>query len=975
MADVAFAAAIRKVADILGNLLVDEGTRWYWLQDDIRWIHTEMRRIQLFLKGTEDIQGNSEGVANLIEEIRDLGFDVEDVIDTFFPKLASHRNKRSLGCLSTKVSCNPISFTFTRHKFGMEIARIKKWIEDINRAQTTYGNTGNTSREEEQDLRQTFPHVEVPNIIGFETQTEKLRAKLLDEDTPYCVISIVGMPGLGKTTLAREVFNSVKQGFQCYAWVYISQEPRLRDVLQDIGRQVGLAKEMREESLEANLFKFLREKRYVLVLDDIWKPETWDALKNAIPCNSNHGSRLILTSRARHVGVHIGGENSLHVMEPLDSGNSWELFSNIVMIPLQNINGSFRSPQMEDTGRQILEKCGGVPLAIMVMGSHLLCVERTLPAWKRFLGSMGHGRPGISKILALSYKDLSQELKQCFLYFGLFPEDHEIPATKLINLWVAEGFVQTRGEQTPEDTGEDNLHELISRNLIQVVRRRFDGRVRTCRIHDLLRNLCISEANKNFFFTTHDNIDSTYPKRVRRLTTYRSSICDYISLGCHTPSLRALLCVNNNEEILQNKQLEYIQKGLGLLRVLSLEGVTFPPTLPDAIGNLVHLSYLELGRDGLVRLPSTIGNLKNLKTLDARQCNNLVLPTVMWKMKELRHIILTPIATFEYQSKSIGQLQPIEDVSLPNLQTLHMINGNILKADCLRKFTNLRKLGLVCDVAQVTIILSDAMTISDKLEKLTLTVLPSKKGKETKVDLFNADTYPLLDLPACPALSFSAYQNLSSLYLEGGFKKLLDFPTSLIKLTLLQIQLEEDPMETLGKLPNLKKLYLGRFSYMGLKMVISGPGTFPSLEDLIIELLPLKELEVDEEVMPKLRYVKIKFDVTLKIHSSVHSDRLKRIFSEFNDYLMRMSFLELDLDLKHFPGWLDDDIFFLEEEDFILEPSKDANKGKELMPDEVAKQDTVEDPNGISKRPLELGQCSSSGGQSESEQRKSGDAN
>lgn len=202
------------------------------------------------------------------------------------------------------------------------------------------------------------------------------------------VISIVGMPGMGKTTLAREVFNSVKQSFQCSAWACISQIPRLRDVMQDIGKQLGLEKEKRKESLEANLFEFLRERKYVLILDDVWKTETWDAFRNAIPCSSNHGSRLILTSRANHVGVHVGRENSLHIMEPLNSGNSWELFSTIVKI----------SSEMEDTGRKFLEKCGGIPLAIVVMGSQLF-IEKTLPAWKSFLRRIGKGQPELQRFI------------------------------------------------------------------------------------------------------------------------------------------------------------------------------------------------------------------------------------------------------------------------------------------------------------------------------------------------------------------------------------------------------------------------------------------------------------------------------------------------------------------------------------------------------------------------------------------------
>lgn len=149
MADIAIAAVVRKSVDILGNLLDDEGTHWYWLRGDIGWIEAEMRQIQSLLRDAEGIQDNHKGVATLIARIRDLGFYVEDIIDTFFPKLASKRSKKSPGFLSTKVSWKTISFTSILHKFGMEIARSKKSIESINTAWVTYGSVGNDSREEE----------------------------------------------------------------------------------------------------------------------------------------------------------------------------------------------------------------------------------------------------------------------------------------------------------------------------------------------------------------------------------------------------------------------------------------------------------------------------------------------------------------------------------------------------------------------------------------------------------------------------------------------------------------------------------------------------------------------------------------------------------------------------------------------------------------------------------------------------------
>ncbi|KAA8534987.1 hypothetical protein F0562_029990 [Nyssa sinensis] len=269
----------------------------------------------------------------------------------------------------------------------------------------------------------------------------------MSTDLQHHVVSIVGMPGLGKTTLAKKVFRSVQDIFQCSAWVFVSQKPTIKDLLQDIARQVGLVERERNEDVEANLFNFLREKRYVIVIDDIWHTQTWDALSIGIPINSGNGSRIIVTSRLRNVGTYIGGQYSLHELLPLDQEKSKELFFKMVMVRPQTSNVTSDPSKLENVGLLILDRCGGVPLAIVVTTSLWLLSERMEQAWREVLNSMGRNHDEISKTLALSYGDLPTDLKPCFLYFGLFPEDHEISAVDLINLRVAEGFIKARGKQ------------------------------------------------------------------------------------------------------------------------------------------------------------------------------------------------------------------------------------------------------------------------------------------------------------------------------------------------------------------------------------------------------------------------------------------------------------------------------------------------------------------------------------------------
>ncbi|KAA8522952.1 hypothetical protein F0562_009375 [Nyssa sinensis] len=754
MADFLLSVVIQKAVEIARNLVIEEGTPMYWLREDVSWIERHMRRIQAFLKDADAKQDEreNEGVANLINAIRDLAYDVEDVMDSYFPEVVSqYRRKGFLGFLKTVAFI--FSDCYVAHNFAMKIEQIKRRVNDINEARTTYGiaeNGGHIVRDA-WDARKSFPHVDEPNVVG-----------------------------LGKTTLAKKVYNSVRREFDCSAWVFVSQEPTIQELLQDIAGQVGLEKEKREEQLEANLFNFLWQKRYVIVIDDIWDTQTWDALSKGIPKNSENSSGIIITSRKRDVAVHIGGQSSLHTLQPLDRENSKKLFFKLVMVPREFTNEITDPLELEKLAEQILDRCGGVPLAIV--------------------------------------------------------------------LTAAEGFIRGTGEQEVEEVGEDYLNNLIARNMIQVSQRKFDGRIKSCRIHDLLHNLCITVAEKSNFFNTLQNVKSNPGMRVRRVTIHRSKIREYIDLSCKTPKLRALLCFNGACDEIFNKHLKSII-GVRFLRVLRIESTWLPSTLPSEIGNLNHLSYLRLWGYGLIKLPSTIRKLKYLLTLDVSKCDDLILPDFIWNMKQLRHILnRNPYSSTE-GSRCVSKMDwfyPIE-VSLPNLQIL-IVPCHCLKANWLNKFTSLRKLEILYPTVEIIKELSGAMPVSEKLEKLRL-----------MCDFEIA--YPF-DMNQ--TLNLFGYQNLSKLFLSGTMKELPSadkLPPNLTKLTLCRTRLEEDPMETLKKLPKLKILIFYHYSYIGTRMVCSG-GTadhnFIQLEELEIDgLFWLEEIIVEEGGMPRLNKLRI----------------------------------------------------------------------------------------------------------------------
>ncbi|XP_052200504.1 toMV resistant protein Tm-2 netted virescent-like [Diospyros lotus] len=851
MAEMLSSGVVRKLADIAGNLIAREGSRLSELEENINWIREEMSSIKTFLENADAVESEIGGLADFIRSTCDLAYDLEDIMEEYFPKLSPPRRNGWKGRLGWLWKAKTV------RDFAVEIEKLKRRAVDIKRRRKTYKVPDATGCPGKQgwDPRRTFPHTDEVNVVGMDKHIKELEAKVTDQDSVHRVISIRGMAGIGKTTLARKVYNSVRKSFECSAWIYVSQQPNPYGLLHDIARQVGLTEKQQKQDLEGNLFRHLSLKRYVIVIDDIWQIEPWNALKNGIPVNSMNGSRIIITSRSNDICRQIGGQNFLHELQHLDEEKSRELFFKVVMAAPQDNDEDGDPSQLKNIGEKILKKCGGVPLAIVVIAGVLLSRDRSIQAWKGVLESIGKDGNQCSKIFALSYKDLPSMLKPCFLYFGLFPEDHEISTFRLINLWAAEGFIHDSGVRAVEDVGQDYLNQLVGRNLIQVVNRRCDGTVRFCRIHDLLHDLSISKAGEMNFLNTLNNVaTSAYCLAPRRVTT--SSQIDarnYVSSNHQTPKLRALLCFNDFKMI---GRLRNFNKSLRVLILMDPSGLGAPM---NEIVKLKHLYHLELGGEYIIELPYAISNLENLLTLDLKECAAVILTEVIWKMKQLRHILLPP----DFRASSVcgfhldcHRFHSFE-VSLPNLQTLFGLPVRDFEANWLHKLDSLRRLEIHLITKRIIGVLSSANSLSQKLEELRIISSDDMKS----------------------ALDLSRYVSLRKLYMHGSgivdFARHDKLPICLTELILHGTRLEMDPMVILKKLPRLKILVLEFDSYLGKKkMVCSGEAdSFPQLEVLRIFANSLEEFVAEEGAMPKLKHLTLSHSIpTVKV-----PDRIRNI--------------------------------------------------------------------------------------------------
>ncbi|KAJ4757515.1 Disease resistance protein RPP8 [Rhynchospora pubera] len=335
------------------------------------------------------------------------------------------------------------------------------------------------------------------------------------------------MGGLGKTTLAQKVYksNELERHFPCRIWLSISQKFDVHNLLREILYSVepNLRNEnptIRQEDLRTKLRESLTQQRYLIVLDDVWSIGLWESLRTTLPDEKN-ASRVLITTRIVDVARAADGDSTPHELRHLNENESLTLLFQKANIPIGESGVQFRT-DLNDVARQLTKKCAYLPLALIVLGSILSRRERTKDAWQRVHETLDwhdEATKRCSEVLLLSYVELPYHLKPCFLYFASFPEDYEISAKHVIRMWIAEGFKPRGGHGTMEEKAQNFLEELLQRSLFQVIKKSWDGKCKTCRVHDLVREMAIQEAREeNFFtvFTKEDDEIQFSAQKVRR---------------------------------------------------------------------------------------------------------------------------------------------------------------------------------------------------------------------------------------------------------------------------------------------------------------------------------------------------------------------------------------------------------------------------------------------------------------------------
>ncbi|KAJ1273849.1 hypothetical protein BS78_05G016400 [Paspalum vaginatum] len=697
----------------LGKVLVGEYKLQKGVKAEIMFLQPELESMLGALEEIADVPADQVDSQDKIwaSEVRELSYDIEDSIDTFMvlcnddgePAAAGPRGIRLKAFIDRSLEL--LAVFHNRRRLATNIRGIKRRLVEARQRRETYKLGGVVANKPATVDPRLFAHyTRVTDLVAISDRMDEL-IKFLGEGGDQesvkkgKIVSIVGFGGLGKTTLANAVYVTMKAQFDCCAFVSVSQTPNINKIfnglLCDLGKNIQEEYTLDKKRLIDELRGFLEDKRYFIVIDDIWDTLVWKTIRCALPDNKC-GYKIITTTRIYDVAEQVGG--GVYQMKPLCPRNSKILLYRRIFGCEDNDN-NVKCPveQIDEVSDKILKKCAGVPLAIITIASLLASKGTNKMEWFEVCSSIGVGLESsldvenMRKILSFSYYGLPSYLRKCLLYLSMFPEDYKISKDRLIWMWIAEDFIEHEKQgKSLFEVGEGYFNELINTSMIQPVYEdyaKYASVVVSCRIHDMILDLVRSLSDEQNFVTTILNNDAgrTSPSKkvIRR-------ICFHNKDDGATSEMTTMGMQQVRSAVVFPPAISLMPplESFSVLRVLDLEDCDLSEACRlNYLGHLLHLRYLGLRYTMTTRLPEGIGNLKFLQRLDV--CLNSI-PSFPSTIVQLRHLTCLNFDGHTSLPSGIGRLASLEELSLLQINGV----GSTGLIEEVGNLTQLRVLGM-----------------------------------------------------------------------------------------------------------------------------------------------------------------------------------------------------------------------------------------------------------------------------------------
>lgn len=734
--------------------------------------------IQSVILDAEDKQITDPPIKIWLESLRDLAYDLDDIVDEITTEalrqklMEPDQPRRSKVCkfIYTCQNFTPHSIKFNSRitskikSISAKLDELVKQKNDLNLSKSDKIG-GRSSKSEKRNPTTSLLE---SHVYGRERDKKEILNKLLATEIcedDVCVIPIVGMGGIGKTTLARLVYNdiNVENFFKLKAWVCVSEDFDVltitKTIFESVTQKSGESKDL--NMLQVNLQERLSKEKFLIVLDDVWNEnyDSWDLLRRPFQVGLP-GSKVIVTTRDNSIASMVGSVPA-YLVQQLTNDDCLSLLA-------QHAGKKFDAdPELRELGEELARKCGGLPLAAKALGG-ILRSKVSPDEWKEVLNSKIWDLPNegtILPVLRLSYYHLPPHLKQLFAYCSVFPKDYEFDKLELVLLWMGEGFLQeSKGKKRMEELGFDYFNELVSRSFFQCT----SGSQSSYVMHDLINDLAQFVAGG----TCHrldDKVDKYEWHRVSENTRHASFLRHEYEVFKKFHALQKVRGLRTfipmpvqNAHVwppfyVSNSVLLNLLPELRSLRVLSLSGYSISE-LPNSICSLIHLRYLNLSGTSVVSLPDSLSNLYNLQTLSLRNCRFISkLPETLGDLINLRHLDNANTDQLKEMPVGIGKLTSLQTLpkivmgkacglGLSELKNLRHLRGT-LSIEELQNVANIQEakeayLKNMPDLEELQLIWSNRTDNSCDVDlpKQVLDVLqPHRELKKLKIEFYGGN--------------------------------------------------------------------------------------------------------------------------------------------------------------------------------------------------------------------------------------------